>query len=71
MTTMISEVYSAFRKAGVPEEDARAAAEALSADNLATKEDIHKLEKELLLIKWMVGLVIVIEVVPFLRSFLG
>ncbi len=68
---MISEVYSAFRKAGVPEEDARAAAEALSADNLATKEDIHKLEKELLLIKWMVGLVIVIEVVPFLRSFLG
>ncbi len=23
MTTMISEVYSAFRKAGVPEEDAR------------------------------------------------
>ena len=31
MTMMISEVYKAFIKAGVPEEDARGAAEALSA----------------------------------------
>ena len=40
MTTMISEVYSAFRTAGVPEGEARKAAEALSAENLATKNDM-------------------------------
>jgi hypothetical protein len=68
MTTMISEVYSAFRKAGVPEDDARLAAEALSSESLATKEDIKKLDKELLIIKWMVGLIIAIQVVPILRT---
>ena len=36
MTTMISEAYSAFRIAGVPEEEARKAAEALSVESLAT-----------------------------------
>ncbi|MEE9395682.1 MAG: hypothetical protein V3V31_01590 [Methylococcales bacterium] len=68
MTTMISEVYSAFRKAGVPEEDARLAAEALSAENLATKDDMRKLDKELLIIKWMLGLVIAIQVILYLKS---
>jgi hypothetical protein len=45
MATMISEVYDAFRSAGVPEDKARAAAEALSEDQLATKADIAKLER--------------------------
>ncbi len=71
MTTMISEVYSAFRKAGVPEEDARLAAEALSAESLATKDDIRKLDKELLIIKWMLGLIIAIQVIPILRPLLS
>ena len=47
MTTMISEVYSAFRTAGVPEQDARKAAEALSAENLATKNDITGVKQEI------------------------
>mgnify|MGYP003573337582 CR=1 FL=1 len=55
MTTMISEVYEAFRKAGVPDEDARKAAEALSAENLATKTDMQRMEREMLLLRWMVG----------------
>jgi len=42
---MISEVYDAFRSAGVAEEKARAAAEALSAEQLATKADIARLEQ--------------------------
>jgi hypothetical protein len=71
MTTMISEVYSAFRKAGVPEDDARLAAEALSSESLATKEDIKKLDKELLIIKWMVGLIIAIQVIPILRTLIS
>ncbi|MCP4409418.1 MAG: integrase [Gammaproteobacteria bacterium] len=55
MTTMISEVYDAFRKAGVPEEAARKAAEALSAENLATKTDIQRIDKEMLVLMWMIG----------------
>ncbi len=81
MTTMISEVYSAFRKAGVPEDDAKLAAEALSKESMATKGDIRslsdgvkaeitKLEKELLIIKWMLGLIIAIQVIPIPRSIL-
>jgi len=65
---MISEVYSAFRKAGVPENDAKAAAEALSSESLATKDDIKKLDKELTIIKWMLGLVIVVEIMPILKN---
>jgi hypothetical protein len=45
MATMISEVYDAFRSVGVPEDKARAAAEALSEEQLATKADIARLEK--------------------------
>lgn len=71
---MISEVYNAFRKAGVPEEYAQKAAEAISqntatsAESLATIDDIRKLDKELLIIKWMLGLVIAIEVMPLLKT---
>ena len=62
MTTMISEVYKAFITAGVPQDKARQAAEALSAENLATKSDVDLLDKridgvqaEINLLKWMVG----------------
>ncbi len=68
MTTMISEVYSAFRKAGVPEEDARQAAEALSAESLATKSDISGVKQELAIIKWMLGIVIAAQILPLIRS---
>ena len=68
MTTMISEVYSAFRKAGVPEEDAQKAAEALSAESVATKSDIVKVQQELLVVKWMLGVVMAAQVVPLLKS---
>jgi LDH2 family malate/lactate/ureidoglycolate dehydrogenase len=65
---MISEVYSAFRKAGVPEEDARQAAEALSAESLATKSDISGIKQELAIIKWMLGIVIAAQILPLIRS---
>ena len=71
MTTMISEVYDAFRSAGVPEEKARKAAEALSSDALATKGDIARLEKELAVLKWMVGLVIAGVASQMLKTFFG
>ncbi|MEE9327700.1 MAG: integrase [Cocleimonas sp.] len=70
MTAMISEVYAAFRKAGVQEEDARMVAEALSAESLAKKDDVRKLDKELLIIKLMLGLIIAIQVMLILRTLL-
>ena len=47
MTIMISEVYNAFLKAGTPETEARKAAEALSAENLSTKDGVADSEKKL------------------------
>ncbi len=44
---MISEVYDAFLSVGVPDDHARRAAEALSADSSATKSDIQKLDKRI------------------------
>jgi hypothetical protein len=62
MTTMISEVYDAFRSVGVAEDKARKAAEALSNESIATKGDIAKLDKEMAalrtdvaVLKWMSG----------------
>ena len=64
MTTMISEVYAAFISAGVPEAEARKAAE----DSVATKGDIANLQGELAVVKWMLGIVIVAQIIPLLRS---
>jgi hypothetical protein len=54
-----------LRAGGVPEEQAKAEAEALVTafseamdSQLATKNDINRLERELVVIKWMVGLVL-------------
>lgn len=76
MSTMITEVYTAFKKAGVPEEDAVRAAEALSnvqtaskADIAHVREDMVKLEKELIVIKWMVGLVLSGIIALILKTF--
>lgn len=76
MATMISEVYTAFRKAGVPEDEARQAAEALSSESVATKSDITRLEKEMIktqgqinVIRWMIGLVLVVQIVPEMKIF--
>jgi len=64
-----------LKDAGIPEQHAEAEAAALAEvfseavdSQLSTKADIHRVEKELLLIKWMVGLVIVVEVAPLLKS---
>ena len=75
MSTMIVEVYNAFRKAGVPEKEAQDAAEALSNETTATKADIQVVERKMIeingeikIIKWMIGLVIVIDAIPFLKN---
>jgi hypothetical protein len=51
MTTMNTEVYDALRAVNVPEEKARAAAQALSTASM----DLVKLEGKVTLLQWMVG----------------
>ena len=65
-----------LRAGGVPEEQAKAEAEALVTafseamdSQLATKTDINRLERELIVIKWMVGLVLGGILTLFLKAF--
>ncbi len=76
MNMMLTEVYDAFIAAGTPEDKARSAAQALSAESFATKGDIVRLEKEITavqadirLVKWMLGVVIAAVVLPLVRDF--
>lgn len=70
MSTMNAEMYDALIAAGAPEEKARAAAISMAEESLATKADIHRIEKELTVIKWMLALIIVTTVIPLIRQFL-
>ena len=77
MATMRFEIYDAFRAAGVPDDKARAAAEAISEEHLATKGDVGQLEKrfdrvdrDILLMKWMLGIVIAAQVIPLVKQIL-
>ena len=64
MSAIVKEVYDAFREAGVSEEKSTEAAKAIA--DFDTR--FAKLEADLLVLKWMVGLVIVAEVLPLLKT---
>jgi hypothetical protein len=66
VATMISEVYDAFITAGTPEEKDRKAAEAL-ADY---ENGFTRIDSELLILKWMVGFGIALNVAILTRLFL-
>ena len=66
MTTMIAELYEALVDAGASEGKAKEAAQVLSTENLATKNDITeldqrlspkivKLDRDMAVMKWMLG----------------
>ena len=71
VATFISEVYEAFRSAGVPEDQARAAVAALSEHQHATRIDIARLRWQLLVIKWMLGVATAIAAIWLIRSLLA
>ncbi len=54
MTTMIAEVYEALIEAGASQEKAKKAAESIAA----YENRFNKIEVDLLVIKWMLGLVV-------------
>ena len=64
MSAIVKEVYDAFLEAGVSEEKSSEAAKAIA--NHDTK--FNKIEADLLILKWMVGMVIVVEILPILKS---
>ena len=69
---MISEVYDAFLAAGTPEDKARRAAEAISNyDQRSDKveREILKVQAEQILLKWMVGFGIALDVAILIRVF--
>jgi hypothetical protein len=66
VSTMISEVYDAFIAAGAPEDKARKAAEAL-ADH---ESRFSRIDAELIVLKWMVGFAVALDVAILTRVFL-
>ena len=64
MSAIVKEVYDAFLDAGASEQKAAAAAKALADYD----DRFNKIESDLLILKWMVGLVIVVNVLPMLKT---
>lgn len=64
MSAIVKEVYDAFLEAGVSEKKSSNAAKAIADYD----SKFNKIESDLLVLKWMIGLVIVIEVTPILKS---
>lgn len=71
MSMMVTELYDALIAAGAPEEKARAAAQAMSEESLATKADITRLERGLSVVKWMTGAIVAGVVSLLLKAFAG
>lgn len=72
VSTMISEVYDAFIAAGTPEDKARKAAEALADyDDRFSRLDgaVVKVQSELVLLRWMTGFCIALNVAILIRLF--
>ena len=67
MTTMISEIYDAFKEAKVSDAVARKAAEAIAAH----ESRFASLEAKLQLLTWMVGFNLILTVALVGKEFLG
>lgn len=81
MTTMNRELYDALLEAGASEDKAGDAAVSMTEADQATKGDviraetnlkasITKLEKEMMVMKWMIGLVLATTTIPLIKQFL-
>jgi hypothetical protein len=66
MSVMQSEVFEAFRAIDIPEDKAIKAATALSKRD----DDVSSLKSELLLMKWMLGVVLAFQVAIFVKLFI-
>ena len=82
MSAIVKEVYDAFRAAGVSEEVATDAAQAVfsRSENRFDRVDdrldeidrrIAKVDSDLRVIKWMTGLIFVVVILPMLKGWLA
>jgi hypothetical protein len=72
MTMMVTEVYDALLAAGAPEDKAIRAAQALAGyDNRFNKVDVEiaKVQADLKLVQWMVGLAVAGTVALITKTF--
>jgi hypothetical protein len=60
MSKMIAEIYDALKSAGAPEDKAMAAAKAVA--DVGQEDRLSKIEGELKLIKWMIGVLITMNI---------
>lgn len=60
MSKAIIEVYEAFKIAGVPEDKATAAAKAMA--DVGQEDRLSKIEGDLKVIKWMLGVLITMNI---------
>lgn len=67
MTTMVSEVYDAFKSAGAPEGAAHAAATAV-AD---AQNRLDRMDSRIRLLYWMIAGVFAFQVVLYLQPWVG
>ena len=76
MSVIQSEVFEAFRAIDIPEDKAMKAAAALSKRDedvfsVLNKhtEEFHVIKAEILLMKWMIGVVVAFQVAIFVKLF--
>jgi hypothetical protein len=72
MTTLIAEVYDAFKSAGVDDEKARAASQAIaeySHDIADIKATLVEIKATQALMKWMIGFNLTFTIVMFWKLF--
>ena len=60
MSKIITEVYDAFKAAGTPEDKAREAAKAIA--EIGQEERLFKIDGDIKLIKWMLGILITMNI---------
>ncbi len=65
MSTIIAEVYEAFKAAGVSDEQAKSASQAIADYEMR----FSKIDTELAVLKWMVGLSIILNVSILMKLF--
>jgi hypothetical protein len=66
MSTMEAEVFDAFRAAGVPDDKAMAAAQALNRRDTR----VSAVESDVILLKWMVGFNLALTMAVLLKLFI-
>ena len=77
MKAVVFEIYDALKSVGVPDEKSQSVTRAMDQHSSLTRGDIRgiekelvRIDKELIVIKWMLGIVIAAVVLPLFKGFM-